>query len=54
MELYFPIVLDGATGTRLQERGYTGGGSAEKWILEHPEDIIEIQRGYVMAGSRVI
>lgn len=54
MELYFPAILDGATGTELQKRGYTGGGCAEAWLLEHPEAIIEVQRRYVEAGSNII
>ena len=54
MELTFPLILDGATGTELQKRGYTGEECAESWILKHPEAILEIQRGYVAAGSRVI
>ena len=54
MELYFPAVLDGATGTELQKRGYTGGGCAEAWLLEHPEAILDVQRRYVEAGSDII
>lgn len=54
MELNFPLVLDGATGTELQKRGYTGTECAEKWILEHPDVILEIQRAYIRAGSRII
>ena len=54
MELYFPTILDGATGTELQKRGFTGGGCAEAWVLEHPEAMLDIQRRYVDAGSRVI
>ena len=54
MELSFPLILDGATGTELQKRGFTGGECAEKWVLEHPEAIQEIQRAYVRAGSRVV
>ena len=54
MELYFPAILDGATGTELQKRGYTGGGCAEAWLLEHPDAIIEVQRRYVEAGSNII
>lgn len=54
MELYFPVILDGATGTQLQKRGYTGAECAEKWILEHPEAILDIQRRYVAAGSRIL
>ena len=54
MELIFPLILDGATGTQLQKRGFTGGECAELWTLEHPEVIQEIQRNYVEAGSKVV
>ena len=54
MELTFPLILDGATGTQLQARGFTGGECAERWTLEHPEAILEIQRAYVEAGSQVL
>ena len=30
MELNFPLILDGATGTQLQKRGYDGTVCAEK------------------------
>ena len=30
MELRFPLLLDGATGTQLHKRGYTGGKCAEQ------------------------
>lgn len=50
----FPLILDGATGTQLQKRGYTGEECAESWILRHPQAILEIQRAYVEAGSRVL
>ena len=54
MELCYPLILDGATGTQLQKRGFTGAECAEKWILEHPETILEIQQAYAAAGSRVL
>ena len=54
MEIRFPLILDGATGTELQKRGYTGESCAEQWVLEHPETIREGQRGYLDAGSRVV
>lgn len=54
MELCYPLILDGATGTQLQKRGFTGAECAEKWILEHPDVILEIQRAYVAAGSSVL
>lgn len=54
MQVQFPLILDGATGTELQKRGYKGDVSAEQWVLEHPQSIIEIQEGYVAAGSQVL
>ena len=54
MELTFPLILDGATGTELQKRGFSGGECAEQWTLDHPEAILDIQRAYVQAGTRVL
>lgn len=54
MELRFPLILDGATGTELQKRGYSGDVSMEQWTLAHPDCIRELQRGYVAAGSQVL
>lgn len=33
MQMRFPLILDGATGTELQKRGYVGDVSAEQWVL---------------------
>jgi len=49
-----PLVLDGATGTELQRQGLPAGVCPEKWILENPEKIIELQKRYVAAGSDII
>lgn len=54
MELRFPLILDGATGTELQKQGYCGEGCPESWILEQPQALLSIQRAYVEAGSQVI
>ena len=51
MEIRFPLILDGATGTELQKHGYAGDVSAEQWTLEHPDIMSRIQRGYVAAGK---
>ena len=40
MELRFPLILDGATGTELQKRGYTGDVCAGQWTLDHPDAIL--------------
>ena len=54
MEIRFPLILDGATGTELQKHGYAGDVSAEQWTLAHPDILREIQRGYVAAESQVL
>lgn len=54
MELYFPLILDGANGTELQKRGYDGMTCPETWVLEHPEVMQQIQKDYVEAGSNVV
>lgn len=54
MELRFPIVLDGATGTQMHKRGFDGSISPERWSLENPQVIIDLQREYVDAGSNII
>ncbi|MGI6028313.1 MAG: homocysteine S-methyltransferase family protein [Candidatus Heteroscillospira sp.] len=48
------FLLDGATGTELQKRGMERGVCPEKWVLEHPAAIQEIQRAYAAAGSMAV
>lgn len=54
MEFKFPMLLDGATGTRLQEAGMPDGACSETWVLENPDVFLRIQQGYVEAGSMVL
>ena len=54
MEVRYPLMLDGATGTQLQKRGFDSSVCAEDWVLQHPEAIAEIQRNYIQNGSRVV
>ncbi len=49
-----PILLDGATGTQLYQRGMPQGACTEAWVLEHPEALLDLQRAYVAAGSQVL
>lgn len=49
-----PVILDGATGTNLQEAGMKMGVCPEQWILENPQAIIDLQRRYVEAGSNIL
>ena len=46
--------LDGATGSNLQKAGMPRGCCAEKWILEHPEALTELQGRYAQAGSQIL
>ncbi len=48
------VLLDGATGSNLQERGMKAGDCPELWILEHPDVFVELQKGYIEAGSDVL
>ena len=48
------VLLDGATGSNLRAAGMPVGVCAETWILDHPEVILELQRGYVEAGSAIL
>ncbi len=50
----YPLILDGATGTELIKKGYSGKGSCEEWTLEHPDAIIQIQKDYINAGSQIV
>ena len=49
-----PIILDGATGTNLQEAGMPVGVCPEQWILEHPDVLIDLQKEYVKAGTDIL
>ena len=49
-----PLLLDGATGSNLQKMGMPRGCCTEEWILNHPEAILDLQRRYAAAGSRVV
>ena len=48
------VVGDGAMGTELQRAGLGIGECGERWVLDHPERIEAIHRGYLAAGSQVI
>ena len=48
------LLLDGAMGSNLRKAGMPRGCCTEEWILNHPEPVIELQRRYYEAGSRVL
>jgi 5-methyltetrahydrofolate--homocysteine methyltransferase len=45
------LLGDGAMGTQLQLAGLPSGGCGEAWNVDHPERVLQIQRGYVEAGA---
>lgn len=47
-------VLDGATGSWLRAHGMPKGCSTELWVLDHPDIVTELQRGYARAGADII
>lgn len=49
-----PVILDGATGTNLMEKGMPMGVCPEAWILENKEIMIDLQRRYVEAGTQIL
>ena len=46
--------LDGATGSNLRKAGMPNGVCTEQWVLEHPEVLVSLQRGYAEAGSQIL
>lgn len=48
------VILDGATGSNLQEAGMKSGECPEQWIVNHPDVFVELQKQYIQAGSDVL
>ena len=49
-----PVLLDGAMGSNLLERGMPKGALSELWADRHPETVLELQAAYAAAGSRIL
>lgn len=49
-----PILLDGATGTHLQQAGMPTGTSPEMWVIDHPDVLADLQSSYLQAGSSIL
>lgn len=49
-----PFVLDGATGTELTKRGMPQNACTERFVLDNPGIIQQLQREYLAAGSDAI
>ncbi len=48
------MLLDGATGSNLMAMGMPRGICTETWVMDHKDIILNLQRAYVEAGSRII
>lgn len=48
------LILDGATGTELQNAGMPAGVCPELWCLENPETVLNVHAAYCDAGSDII
>ena len=48
------IILDGATGSNLIKAGMPNGVCPEKWIIDNPKALIDLQRDYVRSGSNIV
>lgn len=50
----WPVFLDGATGSNLQQKGMPAGVCPEQWILENREVMIALQRAFLDAGTQIV
>lgn len=48
------VILDGATGTQLQNKGMPAGACPETWCLENPKILESIHSSYAQAGAQIV
>ncbi len=48
------VILDGSTGVALQKRGMPKGACPEKWALENPKHLMELQKEYLLSGTQIL
>ncbi len=48
------VFFDGATGTNLQKAGMPNGVCPEKWITDHRNVMLQLQKDYVSAGTDIL
>ncbi|MCG8336116.1 MAG: homocysteine S-methyltransferase family protein [Proteobacteria bacterium] len=48
------LVSDGAWGTFLHAKGLKSGECPEQWNLTHPDDVYEVAKSYINAGSDMV
>src|SRR5271155_4077084 len=48
------LLVDGATGSNLFERGLQSGDAPELWNSDHPQRVAQLQRAFIEAGADII
>ena len=48
------LLADGATGTNYQDRGIEPGVAPEEWVLDRPEEVVDLHRRFAAAGSDIV
>ncbi|MCE5299961.1 MAG: homocysteine S-methyltransferase family protein [Spirochaetia bacterium] len=48
------VILDGSTGVALQKKGMPKGVCPEQWAIDNKQQLLELQREYVDAGSMIL
>jgi len=48
------VILDGAMGTQLIERGFASETCPEEWNVSHPDIVRDIHRAYFEAGADIV
>lgn len=48
------LIADGATGTNLFTRGLPAGVPAESWVLEQPDQIMQLHKDFIAAGADIL
>lgn len=49
-----PVLLDGAVGSNMLRAGMPRGSCTEKWVSEHKEHIMALQKAYIDAGTQIL
>lgn len=48
------VLLDGATGSNLMDAGMPVGVCPEKWILDNPKHLVNLQKRYIQSGANIL
>ena len=48
------LLADGATGTNYQAMGIAPGVAPEEWVFDAPDQVVELHRSFVEAGSDLV